>query len=452
MKPRNGNYFNLGVWLTLFLLMVLILGGNGLVILQFEKARLQTDRLTAVSQQLIAVLRLQDSLRSFHQRLNELAQSKDAQRLVTESQPLRAALLKQTQQTRSTLSYLPPQFLVDPAFLTALDTIEITLPSQLQDITDLAAAGDWASVQLRLDNELRQIEATASALVKNIDRDLNAELPRALANMRDVQRRIFVIVPATALSTVIVAALLGWAVTRKVILVRMEDRLNERTRIARDLHDTLLQSFQGAVMMFQGLAYRLPETSEARTMLDGVIERASGAVKECLAAVQDLRSSTTMTNDLAASFRTLGEELAAEQAGYHPPAFSVTVEGPSRNLAPLVRDEVHRIGCEVVRNAFRHAQARDIRVEIHYLDRQLQLRVLDNGKGIEPEILAAGGRDGHYGLPGMRERAKLLGGKLAVTSRVGVGTQAELTIPASFAYVKSLRSRWRVASRKVSES
>ena len=168
MKSPDGNYFNIGrrLTLTLALLVVLILGGNGLVILQFERARLQTDRLTGVSQQLIAVLRLQESLLSFHQRLNELAQSKDAHRLVTEAEPLRAALQEQTRQTRSTLAYLPAEFRVDPAFLTALDTIEITLPFQLQDIAALAAAGDWEVVRLRLDNELKRIETTTSAHVQ----------------------------------------------------------------------------------------------------------------------------------------------------------------------------------------------------------------------------------------------------------------------------------------------
>ena len=158
MKSPDGNYFNIDrrLTLTLALLVALILGGNGLVILQFERARLQTDRLTGVSQQLIAVLRLQEGLLSFHERLNELAQSKDAHRLVTEAEPLRAALLEQTQQTRSTLAYLPPEFLVDPAFLTALDAFEITLPLQLEDITALATAGDWEAVRLRLDDELRK--------------------------------------------------------------------------------------------------------------------------------------------------------------------------------------------------------------------------------------------------------------------------------------------------------
>src|ERR1700726_1274306 len=123
MKSPDGNYLKIGrrPTLTLALLIVLILGGNGLVILQFERARLQTDRLTGVSQQLIAVLRLQEGLLSFHQRLSELAQSRDAHLLVTEADPLRTTILEQTRQTRSTLAYLPPEFLVDPTFLAALD-------------------------------------------------------------------------------------------------------------------------------------------------------------------------------------------------------------------------------------------------------------------------------------------------------------------------------------------
>src|SRR5580698_5774705 len=137
MKSPDGNYFYLGrrLTLTLALLVAMILGGNGLVILQFERARLKTDRLTGVSQQLIAVLRLQEGLLSFHQRLNELTQARDARRLVAEAGPLRAAILEQTQQTRITLAYLPREFLIDPAFLTALDAFGVALPSQLQDIT-----------------------------------------------------------------------------------------------------------------------------------------------------------------------------------------------------------------------------------------------------------------------------------------------------------------------------
>jgi len=126
----------------------------------------------------------------------------------------------------------------------------------------------------------------------------------------------------------------------------------------------------------------------------------------------------------------------------------VQVEGAPRDLAPVLRDEVYRITGEAVRNAFRHAHARRIEVEIRYDQRRLRLRVRDNGKGIDPKFLDGGGRTGHYGLPGMQERAKLVGGKLAVWSELDSGTEAELTIPASIAYAKSQVARRSMFWRK----
>ncbi|MGO9255116.1 MAG: sensor histidine kinase [Bryobacteraceae bacterium] len=444
MKSPDGNYFDIGrrLTLTLALLIALILGGNGLVILQFEGARLQTDRLTGVSQQLIAVLRLQEGLLSFHQRLDELAQSKDAHRLVTEAKPLRAALLEQTRQTRSTLAYLPTELRVDPAFLTALDAFETTLPSQLQEITALAAVGDWDGVRLRLDNDLGLMETTTSALVKNINRDLDEELPRAVANMRNVQRRILLIVPATAISTVFIAAFFGWAIARRMLELRLEERVNERTRIARELHDTLLQSFQAVLLKFHAVTYLLPDRPEAQQVLEGVIEQARGAITEGRDALQGLRSSRVISNDLARAIGTLGEELAADQTGRNSSDFRVQVEGTPRNLAPLVWGEVYRVAGEALRNAFRHAHAGRIEVDIRYDQRQLRLRVRDDGKGIDPKVIEAGGRAGHHGLPGMHERAHMAGGKLAVWSELNSGTEVEMTIPASLAYAKLPVARW----------
>jgi signal transduction histidine kinase len=164
--------------------------------------------------------------------------------------------------------------------------------------------------------------------------------------------------------------------------------------------------------------------------------------------VYGLRSSTVTTNDLARSISSLAEELAASPTGQNSPAFQVRVEGKTRDLHPIVRDEVNRIACEAVRNAFLHAQAGRIEVEIRYDERQLRLRVRDDGKGIDGKVLDEG-RAGHYGLPGMRERAKLVGGKLAVWSEPDSGTEIELTVPASGAYAKSPIS---VAGQKASGS
>jgi signal transduction histidine kinase/ligand-binding sensor domain-containing protein len=223
--------------------------------------------------------------------------------------------------------------------------------------------------------------------------------------------------------------------------MRMEERVAERTRIARDLHDTMLQSFQAVLLKLSVVAYRIKDPPEAREQLETIVEQAREAVTEGRDAVQGLRSSTVTTNELAQAIRTLGEELAADPKSPHGPEFQVYVEGATRDLAPIVRDEVYRIASEAVRNAFRHGQATRIEVEIEYGPRQFRLCVRDNGKGIDLQILDAGGRSGHHGMPGMRERATLAGGKLAVFSRPGSGTEVELTIPAAFAYLKPNASR-----------
>ncbi len=216
--------------------------------------------------------------------------------------------------------------------------------------------------------------------------------------------------------------------------IRMEERVNERTRIARDLHDTLLQSFQGVLLKFHAATFMLPDRAgEAKTMLETVIEQARKAIAEGRDAVQGLRASGVVTSDLAGVIGALGQELAADESA---PEFRIQVEGAPRDLVPIVRDEAYRIACEAVRNAFRHAQAGQIEVEIRYDPRRLRLRVRDDGRGMDPKVLSGGGRDGHHGLPGMHERAKLVGGKLAVWSELDSGTEAELTIPASVAYAK----------------
>ena len=135
---------------------------------------------------------------------------------------------------------------------------------------------------------------------------------------------------------------------------------------------------------------------------------------------------------------SLGKELTAisPDGTTAPAAMDVSVEGTTRNLHPLVRDEVYRIAGEAVRNAFRHANARRIEVEIRYDERRLRVRVRDDGRGIQPAVLE-GDRPGHFGLPGMRERAQVIGGRLNVWSEGGLGTEIELTIPAAAAYVRS---------------
>jgi ligand-binding sensor domain-containing protein/signal transduction histidine kinase len=224
--------------------------------------------------------------------------------------------------------------------------------------------------------------------------------------------------------------------------MQVEARVNERTRIARELHDTLLQSFQALMLHFQTGIDLLPgRPVEARKTLEVAIDRADQSINEGRDAVQGLRASAVETNDLVSAVRILGEELGAADTNQNSAVFEVEVEGAPRNLHPILRDEVYRIAAEALRNAFRHAQAQRIEVEILYGERWLRLRVRDDGKGIDPKFLSGDGRAGHYGLHGMSERAKLVRGKLAVWSKLDSGTEVELSIPASTAYATSSRRR-----------
>jgi signal transduction histidine kinase/ligand-binding sensor domain-containing protein len=252
-------------------------------------------------------------------------------------------------------------------------------------------------------------------------------------------------------SCVVVFLVLLWGIYRLRIqqlqhqfAIGLEARVNERTRIARDLHDTLLQSFHGLMLRFQSATNLLPERPvEAKQRFESAIDQAAQAITEGRDAVQGLRSSTVETNDLAMAISALGEELAADGTIADSALFRMAVEGTPRNLHPILRDEVYRIAGETLRNAFRHAQARQIEVEIHYDAQQFRLRVRDDGKGIDPEILGEDPRPGHFGLHGMRERAKIVGGQLDVWSKLDSGTEVELSMPASRAYATlSARRFW----------
>ena len=252
-----------------------------------------------------------------------------------------------------------------------------------------------------------------------------------------------------ALCAAIVLALLWAAYQLRVrqlahqFNLSLEARVAERTRIARDLHDTLLQSFQGLLPRFQAAIYKLPESPiDARKTLESAVDQAAQAITEGRDAVQGLRLSTVEKNDLAIAIRTIGEELASAQTNHSAPKFEVVVEGTPRNLPPILRDEVYRISAEALRNAFRHAQAHQIEVELRYDEKDFTVCVRDNGRGMNREVLSGGGRAGHYGLHGMQERAKLVGGELEIWSEVDSGTEVELSIPASRAYTKSPQRFW----------
>ena len=233
----------------------------------------------------------------------------------------------------------------------------------------------------------------------------------------------------------------------------LEARVSERTRIARELHDTLLQSFQALLLRFQaGINMLAQRPADARKVLEDAVDRASQAITEGRDAVQGLRMSTVEKNDLAVAIRTVGEELASAETNESSPNFKVAVEGTSRNLHPILRDEVYRLATEALRNAFRHAAAKNVEVEVRYDEKYFRLRIRDDGKGIPSDVLSGRGREGHYGLPGMRERVKLVGGKLTIWTELGSGTEIELIIPGARVYVKSTRPFWHFGKRSATET
>jgi signal transduction histidine kinase len=166
-------------------------------------------------------------------------------------------------------------------------------------------------------------------------------------------------------------------------------------------------------------------------MLEEALDRADDLMAEGRDRVRGLRDSRAGGNDLTQAF----SNVAREFVNASHTSCRVLVEGDVRSLRPLVRDEVYRIGCEAIVNAFLHAQSREIEVEICYSAKELRLRIHDDGCGIDPNVLASGGKSSHWGLSGMRERASRIRGHLDIRSRAGAGTEIELTVPGSLAYM-----------------
>jgi signal transduction histidine kinase len=222
--------------------------------------------------------------------------------------------------------------------------------------------------------------------------------------------------------------------------IRLHERVNERTRIARELHDSLLQGFQGLIYRIQAVHALLPDrAAEAATILESTLDSGDRAIAEGRAAVHDLRSNMPVASDLADSLAALGEELTVD--GLHPLAFRIAVEGMARAVEPLVRDDVYRIAREALRNAAQHAGAQHIEAELHYGEHAFTLRIRDDGIGIDATVVREGQRAGHWGLQGMRERAEAFGAHLAVWSEHGAGTEVELSVPAEIAYGRAMSRR-----------
>ncbi|HVI10300.1 MAG TPA: two-component regulator propeller domain-containing protein [Candidatus Binatia bacterium] len=222
---------------------------------------------------------------------------------------------------------------------------------------------------------------------------------------------------------------------RQQFNIGLEARVNERTRIARELHDTLLQNFHGLLYQFHAASsLMLRKPDEAKQCLDQAISQTNQALIEGRDAIQGLRSESIAKGNLAELLLATSQDLAGSNANGHAPAFDLVEEGDRRPLASAVSSEMCRIALELMRNAYQHAQAQRIEAEVRYGASVFRLRIRDDGRGIDPKVLKEGGKAGHWGLRGVRERADRVGARLDVWSEAGNGTEVQVAVPAEIAY------------------
>jgi ligand-binding sensor domain-containing protein/signal transduction histidine kinase len=213
----------------------------------------------------------------------------------------------------------------------------------------------------------------------------------------------------------------------------LEQRQIERESMARDLHDTFLQGMQGLVLRIHAGTRRLPADEPARQLFEQALVKFDGVMLEGRTVLSRLRSRNVHSEDLAASFIALSEDL-----GFLSTAeFRVSVGGRKLDLSRVVQEELYAIGREALFNAFRHSQAKCVGVEMQFGRFELRLSFKDDGKGLDSSILHDGGVPGHYGLPGIRERVSRIGGNMALRSSSQTGTEIEVRVPASIAYLKT---------------
>ncbi|AXC10547.1 putative two-component system sensor kinase [Acidisarcina polymorpha] len=240
-----------------------------------------------------------------------------------------------------------------------------------------------------------------------------------------------------AVLTAVLIYLLRMRQIKHQLSLRFEERLGERMRIAHELHDTLLQGFLSASMQLNIATDYVPENSPAKPILSRVLELVGQVTEESRNTLRGLRASVRDSPNLAQALSAVPQELSLKD----DVAFRVVVDGTVRLLHPAVRDELYRIGREAIVNAFRHSRATSIEVHLLYSASHLQIIVRDNGCGIEAQVLDFG-REGHWGLPGMRERTEKIGGKLEVWSRAAAGTEVRVRLPGQLAYRPAIGSGW----------
>jgi signal transduction histidine kinase/ligand-binding sensor domain-containing protein len=246
-----------------------------------------------------------------------------------------------------------------------------------------------------------------------------------------VQTRTFVVLCVAGLLMVIWFAdrLRAKQLARR-LRIALVARLEERERIAQELHDTLLQDTMGFTLTVHGAASRLAPDDPVRRMLERAAEQGEQGVREGRDRIAALRADSASDDDLAASLKEAGEQWFAHEDA----RFDVHTSGKARSLHPTAHDEAYRIAREAIANARRHANASAITVELDFGECRFTLRVIDDGRGLDEAVSEHGSRDGHWGLPGMRQRAMAVGGAVTIRSEPGAGTEVEFSLPAELAY------------------
>ncbi|GGC66836.1 sensor histidine kinase [Undibacterium terreum] len=220
---------------------------------------------------------------------------------------------------------------------------------------------------------------------------------------------------------------------------RLEERMGERERIARELHDTLLQSVQGLILKFQSATSRIPENEPTRCMMEKNLQLADEVLAEGRDRVKGLRAASLPERDLAAELSRMGKMLMEDSTT----EFFMLIQGKPVNLHPIVAEEAFAIAREALFNAFAHAKAGKVEVELDYNMPHFRMIIRDDGRGIDNDVIAAGSRPDHWGLAGMQERAKKINARLKLWSRTGAGTEWEFVLPAQLAYASGKRKEKR---------
>jgi signal transduction histidine kinase/ligand-binding sensor domain-containing protein len=361
-----------------------------------------------------------------HQRQNTLAPNVDVQTIIADGRayepragvrlPIKA---RNVQISYTALSLSIPERVHFRYQLGANEPWQDAGPRRTAYFTDLDP-GDYA---------FRVIAANNDGVWNNAGATLEFEIPPAF-----YQTRWFYALCVLAL---LAALTVAYRVRVRQVAAHVRDRLEaqlaERERIARDLHDTLLQGMQGLIWRFQAASDRIPPGEPARQLLEQSLDRADKLLEESRDKVKDLRPVASGVADLAQALAAEGEQLTR----LHSAQFRVSVQGAPRDLHPIVREEGFLIGREALANAFNHSAAANIEAEVTYGEHALHIRIRDDGRGISETVLDAGGRPGHFGLLGMRERAKQLGAGIEVWSKPGAGTEIDLRVPAEVAYRSS---------------